>query len=406
MFIETHNDNNIALTFLQSEEVKVYPCGRRRSTSADKDGNANTPNDKYYFPFDPEARLNTEANNRKHSGLNGFTQNYLKEWKNSNFTLALEGYLFNISSSYTNAANFGQATIDTLKNKTLHTSEWNIVNNTTKIYANILLEEVPLFSGFVDYYSSILRNQSAGAPETSLDLLKENGTLAESQDYHNYYFSGLSFSATPLTAIAGGENYIAKTRDSLPYSTERDQKPINQRIVSLCILEKAKVSADGVIPEVWEWQIHKPAYLPKIAHGTTKDSVVLGDTRIERRLDDAHNIITEGNITVDNKVITKDLDASGVITATEELENDADNIVARKANVTSLLTATEADLESADIAMLTGDTATITTINGDDIQQKIGEGDDADYYNVPVMFIKKDGDKYQLQLSRVNKVDF
>jgi hypothetical protein len=60
MFTEVHlknDDSGQKLAFINSLNVQAFPCGRRRSeqiTSAD---------DKYYIPYDPEARLNTEKNN-------------------------------------------------------------------------------------------------------------------------------------------------------------------------------------------------------------------------------------------------------------------------------------------------------------------------------------------------------
>ena len=73
MFIETRSDTlaneKIKQTFVKSLNVQAFPCGRRRSDS------------NQVIPFDPEARLNTEANNRKHSGINGYTQTFLKsDW--------------------------------------------------------------------------------------------------------------------------------------------------------------------------------------------------------------------------------------------------------------------------------------------------------------------------------------
>ena len=38
------------------------------------------------------------------------------------------------------------------------------------IYANILIEETKLFSGFKDYYTGVLRNQSSDSALTTLDL--------------------------------------------------------------------------------------------------------------------------------------------------------------------------------------------------------------------------------------------
>jgi hypothetical protein len=83
MFIKqlTHSNldqnKDIKLTFLQSLNVQVYPCGRRRS-AVQNDG------ENYYIPFDPEARLNTEFNNRKLASANGFTESYIDIWNADN----------------------------------------------------------------------------------------------------------------------------------------------------------------------------------------------------------------------------------------------------------------------------------------------------------------------------------
>ena len=101
MFVK-NNDNR--LVFIKSKNVNVFPCGRRRSNLIDADGSTLTVNDRYYIPFDPEARLNTEANNRKHSGLNGFRQSYIYDWSytasSGVLSLVIEGYLFNIILDY------------------------------------------------------------------------------------------------------------------------------------------------------------------------------------------------------------------------------------------------------------------------------------------------------------------
>ena len=210
MFNETYSDNNITLTFIKSTNIQAYPCGRRRSNLVDKDGSDTTTNDQYYFPFDPEARLNTEANNRKHSSLNGYTQTYLQDWDSSNkvLSLAVAGYLFNITlddyivdpdtdQPVYNLDAFGNAIITALLTNADATE-----SQATSIYVNILLEDVKLFTGFQEYYTSILRNQSNNnkAPETSLDLLNEKSrnNLEKAKNFDNYYFSGLSFSTTPV----------------------------------------------------------------------------------------------------------------------------------------------------------------------------------------------------------------
>jgi hypothetical protein len=377
MFIKTAsgkdaNGNSILLTFLKSVNVQAYPCGRRRSTQNDIT---------YQFPFDPEARLNTEANNRKHSGINGFTQTYVKGIDNGVLALSLAGYLFSIKlpesneSSEEAVANFGDSIINAFDD--------GGSNNISRIYANILIEDTQLFSGFADYYTSILRDQSGEVTtKASLDLLASDDLSVD--NYDNYYFSGLSFSAAPLTCISETRSYIINPSNN------------RQCIVSICVLEKVDPGENG---SDTLWKIYQPALLPKIEHGTTKDSVMLGDTRIERKLD-GDNVITEGNITVDNKVSTKDLTASGIITATETLENETYNIVASKTNVTDLLTAATADIETADIATLTGTTAEVTNITGTSTVSSPNIYQNG--YKVPIIeLVQSGGTEYQLKISRI-----
>ena len=265
MFIETHNssldkDNSIPLTFIKSASIQAYPCGRRRSELIDQDGVEGTVDDKYYLPFDPEARLNTEYNNRKHSSLNGYTQTYLKgiNLDEEQLVLSLAGYLFTIEN--VNSLNtFGKQVI-----AGLGASESN--ENVESIYANILLEETPLFSGFSNYDTWVLRNQSAtdiGA--TTLDLLtttissSTSSSLADIKNFENDYFSGLSFSVQPLTK---DETNATK---SISCFKETDKR--TQYAISLRILDKHKDGSN------YAWKAHEPAHLPHIEHGDTEDSV-------------------------------------------------------------------------------------------------------------------------------------
>jgi hypothetical protein len=338
MFIETHSDGNIILTFIKSTNVQAYPCGRRRSTEVDRDGDiTNTPNDTYYFPFDPEARLNTEANNRKHSSLNGFTQTYLKGFEEIGsdryLTIVLNGYLFKINANSIAAADFGAGVITAMighLTKGLSDDDKAVIEaqmgQKTEIYANILLEDVHLFSGFQDYYTSVLRNQSVSEqPETSLDLLTTEkattGTsaaqIAATKEFGNYYFSGLSFSTTPLVAKAKDQGYTPVTRDSEIYTPEG--ATAKQQIVSLRILEK-----DGT-----NWKIHQPALLPKIEHGTTEDSIVVyGDTLLHKNLTIGNTDDKNSSLTLYGEAtISKDLEVLGNITVTGTTE-EAGNISA------------------------------------------------------------------------------
>lgn len=290
MFNKTTELNDIKLAFLDSLNVQAFPCGRRRSELVDKDGKSDTVNDRYYIPFDPEARLNTEANNRKYSSLNGFDQTYLKDWIDSDdyycITMSLAGYLFKITleksaddkkSGYDSQTIFSNALCESLATEP-------DTDKVCKIYANIRLEDVKLFSGYdLNYNTYILRDQSASnEPETSLDLLID--TSKSTSISSNYYFSGLSFSVKPL-----GDQNSTETRSCVNITTDDMRQ---QQIVSLCILEK---------PVAGTWQIHQQAYLPKIEHGDTDNSVIVGDVSagdLSARDISAANLDTD-NITAD-----------------------------------------------------------------------------------------------------------
>ena len=293
MFNETHLYNGTALAFIKSVNVQAFPCGRRSSANQLEDST-----EKYYFPFDPESRLSTEANTRKHSSLNGFAQTYLQSWDKDDkklLTMSLAGYLFSIALTGKNKtlvngeqvyAPFDYSTPNAFGNRL---ATYLHANDATCIYANILLEDVHLFSSKAnEYFTSILRDQydttdiqlaaSDAVPETLLDLINKatvdgQKNLDSYKDPHNYYFSGLSFSTSPITGKG-------TTRSSLPVQVERVNMPkntTNQLLVSLRILDKVKVSSEGATPEVFEWQIHQPAHLPKVEHGSTENSAVIGD---------------------------------------------------------------------------------------------------------------------------------
>ena len=164
MFIRG-NDNN-ELFFIKSESIKVFPCGRRRSL-VDSDGSSNTVSDRYYIPFDPEARLNTEANNRKHSSLNGFKQNYLNYWNSDGIiSLVLAGYLFTIDAKLL-PDDFGKELVSEAAAAGDH------------IYANIKLANIKFFEGtevIPECHTDILRDQTThDDPLDCLDVLKTGG---------------------------------------------------------------------------------------------------------------------------------------------------------------------------------------------------------------------------------------
>jgi hypothetical protein len=363
MFIKNDPANGINLTvdgiqvtFIKSTNVQVYPCGRRRG-NADLTGNSES-----YIPFDPEARLNTEANNRKHSGLNGYTQTYIKDWEGDLLTMSLGGYLFNITFPDGSVPD-GYLSQDGVGKKIAE----NVLNSAaTKIYANILIQDVHLYSGFTEYYTGVLRNQTAtDQPTTSLDLLVTGS---------DYYFSGLSFSTSPLTEEDKAWSSISR----LVTLNDGASTTVKQTVISLCILNKTQEDDETEAT----WKLYQPALLPKIEHGDTEDSIaVTGNALMKSTLD------VEGIHTAHNQII-----------ATETLEGDVPNIVATRTETTV------AEIETANIA-------TAKTVDAKQkiaIANKNGENPpkatiEDGYYAVPVIFVRHtDTGEYQLQIARTN----
>lgn len=239
MFVKPDDNNSYAdRVFLKSALVNAFPCGRRRSTLV-----GSSPN-QYYIPFDPEARLNTEANSRKHSGLNGFKQSFLLSWEAGKLSIVINGYLFEITMEgdyYNNKTHFGNELVKLLS-----------IGDT--VYANIVTKSMPLFKyesqsangGTFSENTQILRDQTKEAtPNTSLDLYCGTGDTADS---NNYYFSGLSFST-------------------------KDLSPEYPNTFSIPILKKDAGSSD--------WQICYESKLPNVRHGETENSILLKDLTVE-----------------------------------------------------------------------------------------------------------------------------
>jgi hypothetical protein len=237
MFVKISDDLN-GLVFLKSRYINVFPCGRRRSNLVDADGQDSTRSDRYYIPFDPEARLNTEANNRKHSGLSGFKRSYLYSWDTDKkvLSLVIDGYLFTItlSQDYATPAAFG-AEVARLFN-----------SDNDIIFANIKLANVEFWAGgdqVPKAYTEVLRDQTLNATAaTCLDLLVDG---ADAKLSSSYYFSGLSLSMEDM-------------------SNETDY-------ISLPILVKRNAT----------WQINNKARLPVVEHGDAENSIKLpGDLEV------------------------------------------------------------------------------------------------------------------------------
>ena len=305
----TRNTTTITtpVTYIKSTAVQAYPCGRRRSV--DNKGNVQ-------IPFDPEARLNTEANNRKHSSLNGYTQTYLVDWSEKELSFSLAGYLFQITldTDLKPEYKFAKAVLSSLGRP----------KPANKIYANILLEDTQLFAGFQSYFTDILRDQTtlSAFPSEALDLLVDSNTATAVAD--NYYFSGLSFSTVPLT----DKKDEARSIDSLTMKrTYGDNKEytVKQTLVSLCLMEK---DATGT------WKIYEPAKLPKIEHGQNTNSVIIQELATDilnvNSTGAITNIAAQGSIT-----ITGDGNTKGIISAPTFIQD------AKKVPIIDLVSSTD-----------------------------------------------------------------
>ena len=363
MFSKKYTDRGITLAFIKSLNVNAFPCGRRRSTPYN-----GTNEDDSRIPYDPEARLNTEANNRKHSSLNGFTQTYLRHWDTKQLSLVLGGYLFDITLD-------NNTSIDSFVDDFTSISK-EIKKDIDHIYANILIDNTKLFENIdagLIYYTDVLDSwTSAEANDNSaLDLLIDS-LLADLTDNNNYYFSSLAFSSVPIATKLKELNTYS-TRDE--YTTKE-----NKKIISLCILDKV----DDV------WKVHEPARLPKIEHGAIEDSVainILSVSKIEAaeaavsKLEVPHK--TEGSSTVINE---DGIDAPYL--HAEALE--ADGIaVGNEINIT--------DVEKNSITTIGEDISTKNTITADqNLYQKLNS---TTTWKVPVIQLVNG----QLQISNIGK---
>lgn len=280
MFSEVHTANNTSgpkLAFIKSLNIQAFPCGRRRSEEVDFDDQdldgLVKDVEKYYIPYDPESRLNTESNNRQHTSINGFAQSFIKSWSYTDISMSIGGYLFKIKPQYR----------ETLG----HENEYDAFGKTlleatgetgSSIYANIRIESVPLYSGFTTYYTNILRDQTTTLqPSASIDILlsdiKNNAAgaaLLKRNPEECFYFAGLSFSVSPLTGGSFADKPVREV------DTSRDDGSFYQKTISLRILDLV----DGV------WQLHQPALLPDVTHGPVKDSVKLGTVYADHILRD------------------------------------------------------------------------------------------------------------------------
>ena len=251
----SHNDgpNGITLVFAKSLNVQAFPCGRRRSELVET---ADPKIDNYYIPFDPEARLNTEVNNRRHASVNGFTNSFVQSFDadKASLNFVLAGYSFSVTGLTDGLTQFCSSIISRIG---------STAQNSTKIYANIKLEETPLYRNQDEdmaYNTWVLRNQSATQQaQLTLDIAR-TGTDVDVRNINDYYFSGLSFSVAPITED-----------DTTTVSTKFLEETLNnpaQQEFSICILQRETTTS--------EWKIYEAAKLPRVEHGATEDSIEVG----------------------------------------------------------------------------------------------------------------------------------
>lgn len=282
------------LAFVKSLNVRAFPSGRRRGNEVAVDLNGDTniqQSERFIIPFDPEARLNTEKNNRRQVSTNGFKQTFVKSWDTANgkLSLVLGGYSFDIDlesdAKYYN--NFANKLATAMADSAGVTVEDFLGDTTLKrlgLYANVRLEEVPLYQGLVNYTTYILRNQtitegSSDIAEPIIDLLNtaaETNTVGYKNNPENYYFfSGISFSFFPLS-----EDTTNATVSEKPLAESATNR--KQHIISLKLLERTEGSTD--------WRFVQEALLPNIEHGNTEDSVKMHTVYADNLIKDGKTV--------------------------------------------------------------------------------------------------------------------
>lgn len=279
------NGSEVDIAFPASIKTLVYPCSRRRSVALDTDNNPTTG--KVSYPFDPEARLNTEHNHRRNVSTNGYVQSFLSGinienvnpdktetavyYPSGSLDLTIAGYSFKVqfdagcikaendkilSNSVVDGVDFiGKAIAE-------QNLEYDPNATNLKIYANIRIEAVKLYETLDNmvYHSWILHHQdnrgTLSGVDTALDVLRTSGTETVAETPDNHFFSGLSFSVHPLTA-----NNTDAVSEYLDVSGDN-----RQLIVSICILKKNNN----------RWEINQEALLPYIRHGIRANSIEVG----------------------------------------------------------------------------------------------------------------------------------
>ncbi len=281
--LEDENYKYTLLSFLSSKDINVYPCGRRNSTIIDG-GDPLTNMDNFYYPFDAEARLNTEYNNRSTAGLNGYAQTFVKSFDDQHgLHIVIGGYSFRIEFlTPKNLASFAKSFTD----QTLLTPDNKETLSNSKaeeIFANIRIEKTWLYSDGseegLDYFTWVLRNQTAdpAADAPCLDRIKDP---TKKPNVDGYFFSGLSFSSAPLFDVTPHktvlDEYLPATQDSAFYIKEYQESGINigsdQIVICLHLFTKN---------ESGQWEIYKNSLLPDVRHGNLDGQAVVGHLLVE-----------------------------------------------------------------------------------------------------------------------------
>ena len=374
-------NKSVAATFIESKNIQVFPCGRRRSTSLSTEDDSR-------IPFDPEARLNTEANNRKHASKNGFTQTYLDCWENNKLTLILAGYLFDVrlASEYND---FGNA----------------VTADGTSVYANILINNTPLFQGTyknnaeLSYSTDILDSWHSenNLMLDALDLpINDEGNDDKTLELDNYYFSGLAFSAQPVATLSRYE-----TDDTFKAAVEAGNFPTkdeyinfnNSRVISLRILDKVGA----------EWVVHEPAKLPHIEHGADPNSIVVETAKIRSKL--TASTVQVNTLSVDNIIGMPSIQASEVTISYGEdncSKINKDGLNTPQATIGIDGKASDVCLTSKGAIDSKGKITSDESIKAPKLYQTI-EGVDK---KVPIIELDSlDDGTYQLKISRIGNMD-
>ena len=229
--------------FLLSQNVNIFPCARRGLYN-------NSLLAEYY---DPEARLNTERTNRIGTAINGFTDSFIitEDFVDNNtFVFVLAGYRIEI------------------KNFNISDIASTLSAPADKIYAHLSLH-TNIELDVAGYFTEILYRQSTASKQTNyLDVTYENSEKTVKDDF----FVGISFTKEPV------EDYVGS--DTLPH-------------YDLLLFNKIEDT----------WQLEQTSLLPKIEHGTTKDSVkIQGDLTVPVLKTDTITSDSTTGLTIDNKL--------------------------------------------------------------------------------------------------------